>query len=132
MPEKRRRSPDPVKEKLWRGIILRHQSSGLSVRAFCEREGLKDCDFLRWRRELSRRDRERSTPRPDSALRGTTETRVSPSFLPVRVVDADCTPSRPAPPIEIVLNGGLTVRVPFGFDPGTLDNVLAVLGSRRC
>lgn len=132
MPAKTRRRRDPAKEKLWRGIIHRHQSSGLSVRAYCEREGLKDFNLLRWRRELNRRDREKTTPLPSSAVEGANEARGSPVFLPVRVVDADRFPSRPASPIEIVLNGGPTVRVPAGFDPRTLDEVLAVLGSRRC
>ena len=34
--------------------------------------------------------------------------------------------------IEIVLNGGPTVRVPTGFDPRTLGDVLAVLEGRPC
>jgi len=40
--------------------------------------------------------------------------------------------SRPAPPIEIVLPTGPTVRVPAGFDPRTLGHVLAVLEGRPC
>jgi hypothetical protein len=52
MPTKRRRR-DSFKEGLWRGIIRRHQNCGLSVRDFCEREGLKGFNFLRWRRELT-------------------------------------------------------------------------------
>src|SRR3981189_3300985 len=110
MPAKRRRRRDPAKEKLWRGTIRRHQDSGLSVRAFCEREGLKDANFLRWRRELDRRDREKTPELPRFATKGPTEPRVPPVFLPVCVVDADRLPSRPAPPIEIVLDGGPTVR----------------------
>jgi hypothetical protein len=132
MPAKTRRRPNLAKEKHWRGIIRRHQNSGLSVRAFCEREGLKVFNFLRWRRELDRRDREKTTPHPCSATKGPIEPRISPTFLPVRVADADRAPHPPSPPIEIVLNGGPKVRVPSGFDPRTLDNVLAVLGARRC
>jgi transposase len=132
MPAKRRRRRDPAKEKLWRATIRRHQESGLSVRAFCEREGLKDGNFLRWRRELDRRDREKTPELPKLAIKEPTEPRKSPVFLPVHVVDADHLPSRPAPPIEIVLDGGQTVRVPTGFDPRTLGDILAVLGGRRC
>ncbi len=123
---------DLAREKLWRRTIRDQQRSGLSVRAFCAREGLKDSNFLRWRRELNRRDREKTTSFPDSATKGPTEPRVSPAFLPVHVLDADRVPSRPAPPIEIVLDGGPTIRVPAGFDPRTLDEVLAVLGGRPC
>jgi hypothetical protein len=123
---------DPARKKLWRRAIRDQQRSGLSVHAFCAREGLKDGNFLRWRRELDRRDREKSTAVPNPATEGATEPRVSSVFLPVRVVDADRVLTRPAPPIEIVLDGGPTVRVPTGFDPGTLGDVLAVLGGRRC
>jgi hypothetical protein len=123
---------DPAREKLWRRAIRDQERSGLSVHVFCEREGLKVGNFLRWRRELSRRDRERTTSLPDSATKAPAEPRVSPVFLPVRVVDADYAPARPASPIEIVLDGGPTVRVPPGFDPRTLNEVLAVLEGRSC
>jgi transposase len=132
MPAKRCRQRDPARENLWRATIRRHQESGQSVREFCEREGLKDGNFLRWRRELDRRDREKSPEQPKSVTQGPTELRVSPVFLPVQVVDADRLPSRPAPPIEIVLDGGPTVRVPTGFDPRTLGDILTVLGGHRC
>ena len=55
-----------------------------------------------------------------------------PTFLPVRVVEGDDPQSRSVPPIEIVLPDGPTVRVPAGFDPRTLTEVLTVLGGRRC
>ena len=61
MPAKPLRRRDPAKEKHWRRIIRRQQTSGLSVHAFCEREGLKDGNFLWWRRELNRRDREKTS-----------------------------------------------------------------------
>ena len=123
---------DPAREKLWRRTIRDQERSGLSVHAFCAREGLKDGNFLRWRRELNRREREKSTAVPDPATERATGPRGSSVFLPVRVVDADRVPSRPAPPIEIVLDGGPTVRVPPGFDPRTLGAVLAVLEGRPC
>jgi hypothetical protein len=132
MPVKPRRRRDPAKEKLWRKIVRRHQTSGLSVHAFCAREGLKDGNFLWWRRELYRRDREKTTSHPSSAAQESTQPSVSPVFLPVRVVDADVIQSRLTMPIEILLPEGPTVRVPVGFDPQTLGDILAVLEGRRC
>ena len=55
-----------------------------------------------------------------------------PSFLPMRVVAPEAVAPRTAPPIEIVFPAGPTVRVPFGFDPRTLGDILAVLGGRPC
>jgi transposase len=132
MPAKRRRRRDPAKEKLCRGAIRRHQESGLSVRDFCKREGLKYGNFFGWRRELDRCDREKAAEHPKSATKERTEPRVSPVFLPVHVVDADRLPSRPVPPLEIVLDGGSTVRVPAGFDSQMLGDILTALGGRRC
>ena len=123
---------DPAREKLWRRTIRDQERSGLSVHAVCAREGLKDGTFLRWRRELDRRDREKRTAIPNPATEGAGESRGSSVFLPVRVVDADRVPSWPNPLIEIVLDGGPTVRVPPGFDPRTLRSVLAVLQGRPC
>ncbi|MBV8556029.1 MAG: IS66 family insertion sequence element accessory protein TnpB [Planctomycetaceae bacterium] len=132
MPVKPRRPRDPAKEKHWRGIIQRHQRSGLSVHAFCEREGLKDGNFLWWRRELNRRDREKTTAHPISSDKESPQPSASPVFLPVRVVDAGVEAARQTTPIEILLPYGPTVRVPVGFDPWTLGEILAVLEGRRC
>ena len=121
---------DPAREKLWRRTIREQQRSGLAVRDFCLREGLKDWTFRWWRQELVRRDR---CPSSDARREGEGEpTEAAPVFLPVRVVDLAPFSPRPAPPIEIVLPTGPTVRVPFGFDPRTLGDVLAVLEGRPC
>jgi hypothetical protein len=117
---------DPAWERFWRRTIREQQRSGLSVRDFCKREGLKDGAFRWWRQELPRRDRGASV-----APRGEW-TEAAPAFLPVRVVDPEGIAPRPAPPIEIVLPTGPTVRVPAGFDPRTLGHVLAVLEGRPC
>ena len=64
--------------------------------------------------------------------RGASRPPVAPVFLPVHVIDTSLVSPHPAPPIEIVLQGGPTVRVPAGFDPRTLDEILAVLEARPC
>jgi hypothetical protein len=46
------------KEAFWRGAVARQRASGLTVRAFCERERLVETSFHFWRRELMRRDGE--------------------------------------------------------------------------
>jgi transposase-like protein len=47
-------------ERLWRRRVWAQRTSGLSVRAFCERHGLPESAFYFWRRELLRRDAERT------------------------------------------------------------------------
>ena len=81
---------------------------------------------------MNRRDREKTTSHPNSSDKAVTRPSVSPVFLPVRVVDAGIELARLTTPIEILLPEGPTVRVPAGFDPRTLGDILAVLGDRRC
>jgi hypothetical protein len=117
---------DPARERFWRRTIREQQRSGLSVRDFCRREGLKDGAFRWWRQELPRRDQEPSkAPRGEGA-------EAAAVFLPVRVVAPEAVAPRTVPPIEIVLPAGAIVRVPFGFDPRTLGDILAALGGRPC
>ncbi len=100
------KSRDPRKEQQWRRWIQQWQHSGLSVRAFCARHDLAEPSFYAWRRQLQQRQ---------GAAR----------FVPVRVVP-DEEPA-PAGSVEVVLSGGRHVRVPPGFDPATLRQLLAVL-----
>ena len=132
MPPKACRPRDLAKERLWRSIIRRQQQSDLPVHAFCRNEGVKVGNFHWWRRELNRRDREKTGPLPDSSIKQPAEQPAGPAFLPVRVIDAGLALPRPAPPIEIVLPAGSTVRVAPGFDPRTLGQVLAVLEGHPC
>jgi hypothetical protein len=43
---------DPAREESWRRTIRDQEQSGLAVRVFCLREGLKDWTFRWWRQEL--------------------------------------------------------------------------------
>ena len=111
---------NPAKEQFWRQALARQRASGLSIRAFCERDGLSEASYYQWRRELTRRDRPRhQAPRPRRA------------FVPVRIIpDADTRPTRGM--IEIVLAGGRRIRVGEGFAPQTLAEVVAVLEAKGC
>lgn len=57
------RQRDAKREALWRGALKRFSSSGLGVRAFCQREGLTESAFYFWRRTIGQRDEaDRSQP----------------------------------------------------------------------
>ncbi|QDV17750.1 hypothetical protein Pan153_24050 [Gimesia panareensis] len=101
---------NPNREAFWRTTISDRMQSGLSIRAFCEREGLSEPTYHYWRRELKKRDAENTAKA---------------SFLPVEV-------QLPATPIEIVFSHGTTVRVGNGCDRATLETVLAALEQRAC
>jgi hypothetical protein len=106
------RARDERKERQWRRWIDECQTSGLSVRAFCERRGLTVASFYAWRRVLRRRAAEQA------------------AFVPVQVVP-DAVPTQTSA-LEVVLSDGRTVRVAPGFDAATLRQLLAVLEGQPC
>jgi transposase len=113
VPKTRRRHAD--REQFWRDTIAAWKESGQSVRGFCTARGVAEATFFARRRELANRV---LSPRP-AATHGP-----SPTFAAVRVI--------PDPTVEIVLPGGLLVRVPVGADPTAVAHLVAALGGRPC
>ena len=101
---------DLRKEQQWRRWIGQWQSSGLSIRAFCEQHHLSQGSFYAWRRVIQLRD----------AAAG--------AFVPVQLVSDE---PLPGCSYEVVLAGGLTLRVPRHFDVAALRQLLAVLQEGR-
>jgi hypothetical protein len=108
-----RRSSD--KERFWRRMLRRFRSSGLSVREFCEQQGLAVPSFYGWRRTLAARD--------DAAVR----------FVPVQVTPGPqpLTADAAAGALELVLGAGRRLRIGPGFDGPTLTRLLALLEEGR-
>jgi len=135
---KRATRRDPQKERYWRGVIGRQRGSGLSVRAYCRREGVRENCFYWWRGEIARRSAEAKKARRalggDRRNKQATVVGESPSsgaaFLPLKVAaeysaDADA-------PIEIYLACGRRIGVHPGFDRQMLEEVLAALEGSSC
>ena len=53
---------DARKEAFWRGVLKRQKKAGVSVRAFCRREGVGESNFYAWRRAIAQRDAEEVVP----------------------------------------------------------------------
>jgi transposase len=108
----------------WAERVERWERSGLSAEKFARCEGYKAKQLSSWRWKL----RADGPPQPPPS---STE---PPRFLPVHVV-ADGSPLV-AEPIELALPNGRVVRVRPGFDPATLERVLALAAEempcRRC
>jgi transposase len=98
----------------WAGRVERWEKSGLDAETFAARERIKAKQLTWWRWKLGSSRPASSAPPPE--LR----------FLPVRVVDGAARPASSGVPLEIALPNGRVVRVPPGFDPAMLADVLSI------
>jgi hypothetical protein len=100
------------KAQFWRDTLADFAASGLSVRAFCRSRGLHEKRFYTWRRQLGL-----------SPVIPAADVPTQP-FVPVRLVSE--------PMAELVLSGGLTLRVPVTTDPVPVARLVAALRDRSC
>lgn len=154
----RRGRRDPGRESRWRGLLEQQRRSGLTVRAFCFREGLRESAFHYWRREIARRDGQAFRPdgeasRPASGEtgngtgKGTGTLRpgvVGPGFVElrssVRAEEAVAGASPGGVSIELLLSGGRRLLIRGGGNGGSdgaldgilLRRVLDILENRPC
>ena len=88
----------------WRELLGRQACSALTVRDFCDLEGVSTASFYSWRRRLSDRAKE------------------SPEFVPLKITQPE-----PHACLEIVLSNAMTIRVPEGTARQTIVDVLAAV-----
>jgi transposase len=112
------RRPDLAFQRLWRQRLQRFERSGLSVVAFCAKQGVSTPSFYDWRRRL------RKSP-AEQANRSAGSLADSPRLVPVRLLT-------PAAPIELLLPSGLVLRLAPGCDLDFLRTLLATLGDLPC
>ena len=102
-------------DQFWRDTIAVWKESGQTVTAFCAARGLGESTFFVKRRALARGDRSPNAP-------GSPTT--SPSFAAVRVI--------PNPTVEIVVPGGVILRVPVGADAAAVARLVQALRCPPC
>ena len=107
------RRPDPATRQRWQHRLQRFRDSGLSVPAFCDREGVAVASYYAWRRRLHQADDPATEPEP--------------RFVPIHVVSP---PS--GAPVELLLPSGLVVRLAPGVDLAWLRQLLGLLGDATC
>ena len=123
-----------AREIYWSAIVADFRQSGLTHVQFCQLRRISLASFRQWlyrlRPGLSRRTRrnDASTPPPTPTQ--------TPDFLPVHVRPAPLTVSKDRQPasapssLELILNEQYRLRVPVGFDPATLHQLLDILRER--
>jgi hypothetical protein len=125
---------DAAKERRWRRLLGQWRRSGRTGRDFCAEQQLSEPSFYAWKREIARRDQERTaatrTTRPQAPTRTKASRRPAatalPAFLPVTVEAAG------ACALEVVVAHGRLLRVRAGFDAAVLRRLLAVLEEPAC
>jgi hypothetical protein len=101
-------------EGVWRERLVRFQDSGLTIGAFCEREGVSVSSFHAWKRRLGIGKHTPSSQRLAQGRSG-----AEPLFVPVNL-----TPGISAADVRIVLPGGAVVHVPLEADERVLALVI--------
>jgi hypothetical protein len=95
-------------------VIDRWETSGLSQKAFAEKEKIPYTTLLYWRRRLGKTTRGRV--RKPAAM----------TLAPVRIVPDG---PRSGRAFELRTSSGLSISVPHGFDEAELRRLLAALSS---
>jgi hypothetical protein len=112
------RRPDPALVDLWRQRLMRFERSSMSAVAFCVKEGVSTPSFYAWRQRL------RQTP-AQQATHPTVPPADVAHLVPVHVLPA-------AAPVEVVLPGGMVLRLTPGCDLDFVRALVATLGERPC
>ena len=105
--------------KEMRAVFARHKESGLTLKAFGEREGIAYTTLQYWRRRLRDDEAPALSPSKGEPV----------SLAPVRVVADTKAPEPPARGFDIWLSNGVSLEVPSGFDEGDLRRLVGVLST---
>ena len=111
------------REQFWRDHVAGWKSSGLSLRLYSERHGLKAGTLGYWNSRLK--------AQAADALTSSAGSETAATFLAVHVAEPAVSAPEPRDDrIELVLKGGSVLRVGRGFDAMTLDRLLDVVERR--
>ena len=113
------RKKNTEKELHWRKMVDRQADSGLSIRQFCEKEGISQPSFYAWRKRLvESQTNARRARKPGRGKLGNGR-----EFIPLRLRDS-------ASALEVIHPLGYQVRVTGEVNLTALQQVLEVLDGR--
>lgn len=111
------------KEEVWRLLVEEQGRCGLSIRAFCRQKAISEPSFYAWRRELRKRDAQRTAG-------GGSHGRL----IPVEVIRSTGEHAAASSggddvqrPLEIGTPGGFTLRFGHDANPETVARLLDVI-----
>jgi len=109
---KKQKESKKDQRQFWQMALETWQASAMSVSKFCEAEGLSESSFYIWRKKLAQ---------ADDAVTDEQKKLSSPEFIEVAM------PKNNPAALELVLSSGNTLRIGFGADSATLNDVISVL-----
>ena len=115
---RKRRGVGGQAEAVRRRIVLAQRGSGLSVAAFCRREGISPATFYLWRKRVEGESQAKATARaclPFAEVSVKPKTNTEESFR-----------------VEIILSSGDRLSLPAICDPFWLERVVLILRSGTC
>jgi hypothetical protein len=123
------------REIYWSAIIADFRRSGLTHLEFCRLRRLPIHSFRTWLYRLRPGSPTAASSQPEHPLPRTPvpARSVPPTFLPVQIRPTHLSTDGPrqdphsAAPLELVLGDDRRLRIPVGFDPATLRQVLDLL-----
>ena len=105
------------KKRFWQGVLKGQSKSGLTVKAFCQQQGVSVPSFYAWRRKLMKRNSDARDQEDDP-----------PRMVPVTVIPPVPTVTRESGhAIEIVTPAGFTLRVDRTLSPADVAELLQVV-----
>ena len=112
-------SADPAKQREWCERLQRFAECGVTIAAFCEREGVSVPSFYQWRRKLAAAGNARQ--RKSGAARSAAgEVR----FLPIEIAGGTSS-------VEVLLPGGAKLLVPSHEHEALRTIIAALVDSQR-
>lgn len=128
------------RRRCWSAVIADFHHSGLTHAEFCRRRHVSIHSFRKRLYQLRSAQASQSSSAPSAPLPAVRTPAISANalFLPVHIrsqprsSSSQAVPSKPAATLELVLPDDRLIRVPVGFDPPTLRQLLAVLEDQSC
>jgi transposase-like protein len=108
-----------ARRERWSGIVERAESSGLSIREFCQQHGVNEGQFYHWRHRLELESGKRQA-KPSAGS----------EFLlvqPAPKAQPEPATGSESAVLVLALDSGWRLRIPRGVDEATLRAVLAAL-----
>lgn len=119
------------RDEYWANTVSEWRASGLSQKEFCRRRGISDRALNNWLYKSPYRERVARVL--DARAQGTVHEE-TPKFVPVSLVAMPqvIEPHSRSAAIEVVLQSGLRIVVPRGFDDETLRRIITALEVQPC